>query len=263
MVQIMATGLFKYFPPDEDKLERFTNGQVYLTPPKYLNDPWDFRLRSEPPTEEQVKKEIGSVLSPEGLRGFHKEASSPSFLEGEAHEQQNGLSERIGLVCLTEKPLDRLMWAHYGESHKGFVAEFRCAEYRCNKEEDRMVATCLTPFGGAMKVWYDQRQPVRKRDGSNIRDVCWTKHELWTYEQEWRVVEDLKKADSHPKHEGFFLLWFKPTDLLRVIIGLKADPKVKFQLRQMLNHKEFEHVRNEEAYINPESRNLDVRPLSW
>ena len=259
----MTTGLFKYFPTDEDKLERFTNCQIYLTPPKYLNDPWDFRLRSEPPTEEQLKNETGFKLSSEDLRDFHKEASSPSFLEDEAEEQQNGLSELVGVICLTEDNLNRLMWAHYGESHKGFVAEFRCAEYSCTKEGERSVATCLTPFGGANKVWYQQQPPARKRDGSNTRDVCWTKHELWTYEQEWRVVEDLKKADSHPKRNGFLLLWFKPTDLLRVIVGLKVEPKVKFQLRQMLNHKEFEHVRKEEMFINPETRGLDTRPLSW
>jgi hypothetical protein len=40
----MINGLFKYFPNDADKndadkLERFTKGQVYLTPPKHFNDP--------------------------------------------------------------------------------------------------------------------------------------------------------------------------------------------------------------------------------
>ena len=38
----MINGLFKYFPNDADKLERFINREVYLTPPKYFNDPWDF-----------------------------------------------------------------------------------------------------------------------------------------------------------------------------------------------------------------------------
>ncbi|MDD5138842.1 MAG: hypothetical protein PHY43_01115 [Verrucomicrobiales bacterium] len=34
------TGLFKYFPPD--KMDFFENRLVLLTPPKFLNDPWDF-----------------------------------------------------------------------------------------------------------------------------------------------------------------------------------------------------------------------------
>ena len=113
------------------------------------------------------------------------------------------------------------MWAHYGESHRGFVAEFRCTEFRFSDDKAQAFSTCLSPFGaaGAMKVQYLPEQPVRKRDGSNMKEVCWTKHELWTYEHEWRIVESLKKADPHPKREGFFLLWFKPFDLLRVNPG--------------------------------------------
>ena len=119
----MPNGLFKYFPTDGDKLERFTNGQIYLTPPKYFNDPWDFLLRSEPPTEELLKKEV-PFLHPASMPEFQEYVSSADSLEDEAHEQQDGLSKIIGLVCLTEKPLDRLMWAHYAECHQGFVAEF-------------------------------------------------------------------------------------------------------------------------------------------
>jgi hypothetical protein len=261
----MPTGLFKYFSADPDKLERFTNGQVYLTPPKYFNDPWDFRPRRELYTEEEAQKELSALLHPEDLREFQKCVNSADVLEEEAVEQQKELSKLVGVVSLTEKPLDRLMWAHYGESHKGFVAEFGCTEFHFTEEEARAFSTCLSPFGGAgaMKVRYLPELPVRKSDGSNLKEVLWTKHELWSYEQEWRVVESLKKADPHPKREGYFVLWFKPTDLLRVTLGLQVCSRVKFQLRQMLNHKEFEHVRREEVYINPESRELSSRPLSW
>jgi hypothetical protein len=264
----MTTTLYKYFPTDADKLERFINCQVYLTPPKYFNDPWDFRPRSEPPTHEQIQqivKETGAKLSSHGLRDFHKEVNGPNYLEDEAQEQQNGLSELVGLVCLTEKHLDRLMWSHYGDSHRGFVAEFRCTEFEYTEGDAQAFSTCLSPFGrtGAMKVQYLPEQPVRKHDGSNLKEVFWTKHDVWRYEQEWRIVEDLRKADPHPKREGFFLLWFKPTDLVRVIVGLKVCQEVKFQLRQMLNHREFDHVCKEQACINPGSRELDTRPLSW
>jgi len=119
----MTNGLFKYFSTDQDKLERFTKGQVYLTPPKYLNDPWEFRLRIEPATEEYLR-EHAPFLSPEGMAEFRKRTGSGDWLEEGAEDQRELFSKIIGLVCLTENPLDMLMWAHYGESHKGFVAEF-------------------------------------------------------------------------------------------------------------------------------------------
>jgi len=262
----MTTILYKYFPDDDDKLERFVNGSVYLTPPKYFNDPWDFKLRSEVPTEEMVNKEVGHQLSPEGLRKFYKEeASTPRYLEDEACEQQTGLSELIGIICLTEDPLNRLMWANYGNSHKGFVAEFRCGEVGLFDLEGQSFPICESPFGRAtaVKVQYLPELPNMKRSGENLYDVVRMKHIAWIYENEWRIFESLKKATPHPKKAGFHLLWFKPADLLRVIIGLQASDNVKFQLRQMLNHDEYSHVVREEAYINPKTRNLDTRPLPW
>ncbi len=59
------------------------------------------------------------------------------------------------------------------------------------------------------------------------------------------------------------MVWFRPTQLLRVILGLRATPAIKYQLRQMLNHKEFEHVLKEKVYIDPDSRELKSRPSSW
>jgi hypothetical protein len=255
----MPAGLFKYFPTDQDKLERFTNGQVYLTPPKYMNDPWDFLLRSEPPTEEQVKNEA-PFLHPQDVAAFHNEVSSPSALEDEAREQQEELSRMIGLVCLTESPLDRLMWAHYGESHRGFVAEFGRSD---EGKSECGFQLCDSPFGAAVRVDYRPTQPLRKRDGSNMEAVVLTKHSKWKYEQEWRVIRSLKTGAPHPEREGFVLVWFKPAHLLRVILGLRVCKKVRFQLKQMLNHREFDHVRKEEAYIDGSSRALRSRPLPW
>ena len=47
-------GLFKYLSPD--KLVFFENRLVLLTPPIYLNDPWDFRPNGRFPSEEEILK---------------------------------------------------------------------------------------------------------------------------------------------------------------------------------------------------------------
>lgn len=253
----MTNGLFKYFQNHEDKLERFTNGQVYLTPPKYFNDPWDFLMRAEPPTEE----ELGSMvpfLHPGIMPEFRTRMSTPQSLEEEARVLREQVSEVFGIVCLTQQPLGRLMWAHYGGSHRGFVAEFRCGEVK----SESGLPLRDSPFGQAVKVRY-QRKPLLKRDTSNMAELCLTKHSCWKYEQEWRVLWPLSNAERHPKHQGYVLRPFKPTDLLRVILGLNSHPNVKSQLRQMLNDNQFEHVRKEEVYIDPNSGRLKPRLLSW
>src|SRR5580658_5875512 len=114
---MMKNALFKYFPTDSEKLDAFVNRQVYFTPPKYFNDPWDFLARSDPYGEKHIAGEIPS-LSGSGLREFAECVNAPDSLEHEAGEQQDGLSKLIGVVCFTEDPRNRVMWAHYGESHQ-------------------------------------------------------------------------------------------------------------------------------------------------
>ena len=49
------TGLFKCFSPD--KLDFFENRLVLLTPPKFLNDPWDFLPKGRTLTNDEIFRE--------------------------------------------------------------------------------------------------------------------------------------------------------------------------------------------------------------
>ena len=262
-------GLFKYFSTDQDKLERFTKGEVYLTPPKYLNDPWDFRLRIEPPTDDFLRKQA-PWLDPEGMAELRSLVSTDDWLEKKAEEELERLSKDHGLICLSEDPLDMLMWAHYGESHKGFVAQFKHSDAEAKKTAS-VFPCCGSPFGPAAKVDYQPQRPLLKLDQSNteevlqknMMEVLLTKHLCWQYESEWRVIRPLSTGGQHPTKAGFVLAWFRPAYLLRVILGLRVSPEVRFQLREMLNHSEFDHVRKEQMHIAPDSRELKPRPWSW
>lgn len=256
----MTNGLFKYFSTDKDKLERFTNGQVYLTPPKYLNDPWEFRLRIEPPTEEYLSEQA-PFLDPEGMAELRRLVGTEDWLEKKAEEERERLSKDYGLVCLTERPLDQVMWAHYGESHRGFVAEFgRSAD---ESKTPSGFQCCGSPFGPAVKVDYRPQHPLLKLDQSNMEEVLLTKRFCWQYEDEWRVIRPLNTGTPHLTRNGFVLACFRPAYLRRVILGLHASAEVGCQLRQMLDQTQFDHVLKEEVYIDPGSRELKSRPLPW
>jgi hypothetical protein len=247
----MPNGLFKYFPRDGDKLEWLANCQVLLTPPEFFNDPWDFLVRCEPYTEQTL---------PPGFGFMKVDAASDDFLMSESSDLQAGLSAQIGVISLTEKPLDRLMWAHYGESHRGFVAEFRHTDEETSASGFRL---CDNPFGTAVKVNYQRTQPVLKRNRSNIDEVVLTKNLDWEYEQEWRVIQAKNKATTGRTRAGEprSLLKFDPSHLVRVIFGLRICPKVEAKLREMLGRTEFRSVRKEKADIDPDTRELISREL--
>jgi hypothetical protein len=189
--------------------------------------------------------------------------TSADFHADESRNFQKEIGKVVGVVSLAEEPLDRRMWAHYGESHKGFVAEF------WHGEEVLKDGFCqrVGPFGPAAKVRYlkhCEQEPECKRDNSNIDKVLWTKHSEWEYEQEWRVVEQHEKATPGQTKDGEprSLLKFEPSHLIRVIFGYRICPTVEAKLNEMLGRPEFRNVRKEKADIDlVATRELIAREL--
>ena len=253
----MPKGLFKYFGAEADKLERFVNGQVYLTPPKYFNDPWDFMVLSEPP--EEILDSQHPWLSPSSRAEILARMSTAHVLHEVSGELQNRYSQFFGVVCLNQLPLDRLMWAHYGESHHGFVAEFT----RSDVDEQDGFQCAMTPFGAALKVKYLSSEKVLKGDCSNGLEVTNTKNTCWTYEQEWRVTRPLLEGIPHPSKKGYVLLPFQPSQLVRIVLGLRATNDVRSGLREMLDGKEYKNVIRETVIIDPNTRELISSASTW
>ena len=228
-----------------------------MTPPKYFNDPWDFLVRAEPYKDAQLASEATNLGVPvEVLRTVSGETD---FLAGESEEFQQEISRIIGVLCLTENPLNRLMWANYSNSHAGFVAGFQHLEagkplgFRIRRG----------PFGDAAKVVYAREHPLLKRDKSNLQDVVSPKYIEWEYEREWRVIESLEKATRIEIPNGTrFVLKFPPTALTRVVFGLRMPATAKNILKEMLMRPEFQHVRQEEVVVDSGSAELLTRGLS-
>lgn len=256
-------GLFKYFPVDLDKVETLARQQILLTPPKYFNDPWDFLVRRDPITDDEIRmlfekfqRERPTSLS---LDEFKTSITRREFTEREGPDMQAGLSKIVGVVSLTSDPCNRLMWGYYADSHRGFVAEFAHGPAK----ESEGVEVVVSPFGPAIRVSYASKPPTSRADFSNPLQVYFTKHEEWRHEKEWRVVEQLAAAVPEPKDgKTFYMLGFNPKDLVRVILGLRIDSGLERQLSEILDSKEFAHVKKERMKIDAPSGQLassDIR----
>lgn len=244
-------GLFKYFPVNLDKVEMLARRQILLTPPKYFNDPWDFLVRRELITEDEVRAQFDECQrkapGPLTFDEFKTGITCPEFVNREGSDMQAELSKRFGVVSLTSDSYNRLMWGYYADSHRGFVAEFA----HDAAMETNGIESALSPFGLAVKVTYTLTPPRFKADFSNSIEVYCTKHEEWRHENEWRVIEYLAAAAPEPTDgKTFYLLRFNPKDLLRVIFGLRVDPALEKRLSEMLDMKEFAHVRRERMKLD-------------
>lgn len=274
-------GLFKYLSPDG--LALFEKRLVLLTPPKYLNDPWDFLPQGRPTTREEIlgehqkiEKEFEQtsvILKPidfvqrqesSRLQQVFSICSDKAFVKEFSKYAQEKFSTMYGIIALTENPLCRLMWAHYAESHTGFVAEFAATQHLVEPEEN---LTCCNCMGfPAVKVKYPPTFKWRPWTSDNIVSHCWSKHPLWEYEQEWRMLLPLAGsagccivAEKNNAPERFCLP-FSTEHLTRVIFGMRMKPETKLQLCLMLNRDEFKHVQKQLTDIDNETGELILKP---
>lgn len=277
----MLAGLFKYFPPD--KLDFFENRLVLLTPPIFLNDPWDFLQKGQTATckiiyreWQKIEKEIAqsSPLIPAWFSKLQpKERWQRMLIAGKSREFVGGLpkysQERIsstyGIVSLTEKPACRLMWAHYAESHAGFVAEFIASNHFVEPEEKLPSCSCIG--FPACKVKYPPSFKPLPWTADSIVGASWSKHPLWEYEQEWRMLLPLEGSvrccvvKTEKSSSERYCLRFLPENLTRVIFGMRMKPETQQRLRLMLNQNEFKHVQKQITDIDNETGELILKPL--
>lgn len=163
--------LYKYYSWDtwskyvsKSKTIRFTN-------PHYFNDPFELSAGCHP-------------LSNVDLMGVDRECN---------------IDRNIVVLCLTRNPLNSLMWAHYGDSHRGVVVGFDVVSMGLG-DKDR----CVLPYQFGNVIYTSTKPQGFYADSFNEeiysfcnydplflealqRNYLYKSYE-WAYEEEVRIV---------------------------------------------------------------------------
>jgi DUF2971 family protein len=152
----------------------------------YQSMPADFRTNI---TYEQFR-EYAMSLPRENLLQTTKQMRDKS-LEAINRGELPNWDQHVGILSLAEKPDSLLMWSHYADSHRGFVFEFDTSH------------AFFSRFGSdrLKKVRYSQQRPIFEspqvlQNMNAIETILLTKSIEWEYEQEWRMLVPLVKADK-------------------------------------------------------------------
>jgi prenyltransferase beta subunit len=105
----------------------------------------------------------------------------------------NALNDTIGILCLTEKKDNLLMWSHYANSHKGFVLEFNTEHcYFDQRKKNLQLAEHLKKvrytFNRPEFVLFDTALLTKENMDNWINNFIWVKSDHWSYEEEWRIT---------------------------------------------------------------------------
>ena len=123
--------------------------------------------------------------------------------------------DKIGILSLSEDPLNMLMWGHYAESHKGLCLKFAVSESEAF-------------FGRAQTVVYSVDRPrfdpslTGDTEAKNASAAVLTKSIDWMYELEWRILNEGSDNYKFPRDK-----------LVGIIFGYRMAKAEREQVSEM------------------------------
>ena len=182
--------LYKYLScPDGDKEKMewvkqiLVEHQLFFASRRAFNDPFDCAIPSLlqiPGTflkrfaEEFVDRKFPNASESDKSHMIDR-LMSVNALEDIRQRLQDDV-DRAGIVCFSKVRDDILMWAHYGDKHKGLCLEFDGS------------SNCMF-FGEAQPVEYEDYTPIPLHEDTErqMSRVILTKSKHWVYEKEYRI----------------------------------------------------------------------------
>lgn len=268
--------LYKYVHPD--RIDILQNFQLRFSSPAALNDPFEMKpsisaLASSNEIIKQFHKNLPellseeySKLSPEMRAVLTPElfaAVIPQFIpEAEAmmlgmagsvvpvlqQTIETKLEEFIGMLCLTESTESLLMWAHYADSHRGFLIEFDSNSPFFNQRVGPN-----DELRHLRKVVYQNKRPSLVLWEMEGLDALLTKGMEWSYESEWRMLMPLSQASTIIGEGPLAIHLFNvpPQAITGVIFGCRASNSLKREISTLVkftaNHR---HISLQESRIS-------------
>ena len=160
------------------------------------------------------------------------------------------IKSKLGLLSLSSKKNDLLMWSHYANSHQGIVIGFNRHHKYFSQNKN------IHDFEGLLKiVKYQYKRP--KIYLMEDREFLFTKSNHWKYENEYRVI---RKLENLIKMGDIYVDKF-PQDLISsVTFGLKISEEHKLKILDILG-KTNTSIKIFDTKINSEEYKLDFEEI--
>jgi hypothetical protein len=125
---------------------------------------------------------------------------------------------QFGVLSVASHNDNMAMWAHYGETHRGFVIGLRTDGAPLTKRPGEIPGE-----GELMQVVYSVGRVTVPCDPLDLPpDLLVRKAATWSYEEEWRLVRNLSNCDA-VVNGRVHLCTLDAATVARVDIGMSAD----------------------------------------
>ena len=270
--------LFKYVHPL--RVDVLENKMICFSTSHQLNDPFELKPHiREIATEETYGSTIKEEVEKQKLEylklsrnirrkmsfdeftaqvfSFTREKFTAEVKLGMAAKAQEifdrELARTIGILSLTESPDNLLMWAHYADSHQGFVIEFDpkssfFAQRRSSVDE----------LGYLRQVTYSDIRPSLILEEIEDFSPFLTKGKIWKSEREWRMMLPVDMCNKKLSC-GHNLFAFPAEAIKSIIFGCRASDLTKRKVREIVSmDRNFSHVKFMVASIDHEHYRINI-----
>jgi len=290
--------VYKYVTAD--RIDILKAGMIRLTQPSVFNDPFEMNPYIEAiATDQYIDNKFKNEHEAHVLKtynnqsfsfrwkipfsryylGFEKSDLSNKIKQSAKGKALNAARETIpsnidaavGILSLTNKSDNLLMWAHYADSHKGMVFEFDSEhEFFNRKISDPQSSLGLDAdlrkeYGFLRHVTYDKNRPALTVSEMEDFSQLLVKSEDWIYEEEIRLLMPLPKASrtiSRGDGEDIHLFTLPPSAITGVILGAKAKQDFKVEIKELIgSRKDLEHIEVGEMALDEKAFKLVHNPI--
>lgn len=298
-MDILPANLYKYFAPSRSGI--FKDWLIRFTQPGALNDPFEMRPhiagygtpeevfeiaankweRHNESRYREFFERSGNLISYEDYRANMAKHRLPMIREAlaksseintkMAHKIDQMMNASVGIFSLCACHDSLLMWAHYGDSHRGFVVEFDTTSPFFNQERppvhanagEEEAAQFAEEYGRLRVVRYSNERPSVVVTQISF-DLLLTKGIPWKHEDEWRMLMPLDYADEEgSEHFGYPVCLFKipPSAVTKIILGSNCDADLVSHARSLRGRDETHHIAIEKVRIDEQQFRLNFEPV--
>jgi len=262
----METPLFFYKFVSFERKDILENGLIRFTPAKYFNDPFELTPTITPFSTQFIEYSSGLNEIELPRLYFNEEDDKYSYYRESQIEiyrakfknevekygilslSSNNKINQLLTVSIPEKDDPRtnlLMWSHYADSHKGFVIEF---------ESDFVEGIDIK------HVNYSENRHVltfEDIEENRFDSIFFRKSDEWSYEQEYRAVLPLDKADKTDDND-VHLFKIKEEKMRGITFGASMLDENKLIIMDIIKkNSKYTNVKFNHARLNDNGYMLD------
>lgn len=227
---------------DENHKKVITQNQLYFSPIKLFNDPFDSRIPTDfgmLDTDERKMKYAKEIVerNKASLTNYCFSVDSEveriyNLLKNDLSTQQKRFEDievetsnrDYGVLSLSKRWNSILMWSHYSDSHKGYCIGFNWEKLRKHSVHFRSDRIYYSDD-------YPHIDPLEQDHMVNAWKRWQYKAKDWEYEKEYRIVKGLHMGDEERLYN------FPDDYVAEIILGLNIEPSAKKEIVDIAKEK--------------------------